>query len=105
SQCRGVDVDGEPGDEIFCVLNQSAAPGLGQRRAFLLKYSATPAPGLGVKWSLALAPDAGGDAAATNPVLDLDGDGALEVVVSGRAATGEWTTHILDASTGAQLAA
>lgn len=100
--CKTQNIDGKPGDEIVCVLNDSNAPATNQRRVSVLRYD-TVGKALGVVWSNVIAPDAGGDVRFNNPVVDLDGDGLYEVIVSGYDPNGGWKTHIFDALTGADL--
>lgn len=102
SRCRGVDVDGVPGEEILCVENRSNAPGIDERRAYLVHYDvATKTQSL--VWSFDVAPDAGGDVSFGDPFVDLDADGALEVVIAGKDASDVWTSYVLDAKTGMVL--
>lgn len=102
SNCRGVDLDGVAGEEIVCLLNSSDLPGTSQRKAFALKYDPVAKTLLPI-WSAVLAPDAGGDLTWVDPILDLDGDGTLEVVVGAKDAASVWSTVVLDAATGAVL--
>lgn len=102
SSCYAANLDGAAGDEVVCILNDSNTPGMDQRKVFALRYDGTAS--LQLFWKVTLAPDVSGDAVVLDPVADLDGDGKVEVVVSGYdpAASG-FSTRILDASTGADL--
>ncbi len=102
SYCFAANLDGAPGDEVACVLNDSNSPGIDQRKVYTLKYDGTSA--LKSPWKSTLAPDVGGDVSIVDPVVDLDGDGKLELVVSGYDPNaGGWKTRILDALTGTDL--
>lgn len=103
SYCRPADVDGAPGEELVCVLNEKAAPAIDQRKVFVLRYGALPAPSLTPMWSAIVAPDVGGDVRYADVVSDLNGDGALEVVVSGKDAADVWTTKVWHAQTGVEI--
>ncbi|MBK8255982.1 MAG: VCBS repeat-containing protein [Polyangiaceae bacterium] len=100
SFCRGANIDGAAGDEIICLLNSSSAPLTDQRKVYALKYVAQGQP-LQLLWKQTLAPDVSGDAAWIDPIVDLDGDGTLEVVAAGKDAADVWTTFVFDAATGA----
>ncbi len=100
--CKTQNIDGKPGDEIVCLLNDSDSPAVNQRRVNVLRYDTT-AKTFGVLWSSVLAPDAGGDVRYNDPVVDLDGDGKYEVIASGFDPNGGWKTHIFDAMTGIDL--
>ena len=104
SNCVPVgNLDGLPGEELVCILNSSDAPATNQRRVFALKY--TPGLPLQQLWKPDPGPRSNGDAAWSELVADLDGDGVLEVIASGKDAADAWTTQIFDALTGAQLGA
>lgn len=105
SECMGVDLDGIAGDEIICILNDRLPPGIDQRKAFVLRYDPEASSRLEVVWSLILAPDLDGDLSWVDPVADLDGDGKLEIVISAKDETGTWTTRILAAEDGTEIAA
>jgi hypothetical protein len=104
SVCAPANVDGLPGDEFICIQNSPNAPATNQRKVFVLHYDATAKPPvLDVVWSKVLAPDAGGDIRAVDPVTDLDGDGQYEIVVSAYDPNVGWQTHVMDAGSGAEL--
>lgn len=104
AHCIPKDVDGEPGEEVVCVLKSNVPflDGTGHR-VFALQYD-EQSESLRVLWEH----DVGElDAQVSIPadfVSDLTGDGRAEVVVSGLMNSGEWNTDILDASTGQLLA-
>jgi MYXO-CTERM domain-containing protein len=103
SECVGVDLDANPGQELVCLLDSSLTPATNQRRAFALRYNGAAAPALELLWSTALASD-DGELTWRDPVADLDADGLMELVASGKAADGTWTTTVLAAESGAVLA-
>ncbi|MFO0761976.1 MAG: VCBS repeat-containing protein [Byssovorax sp.] len=103
SFCRGVNLDAMPGDELVCIVNSSDLPAVNQRKAYAVKYDPV-AKTLLPMWSQVMAPDAGGDMAWVDPIIDLDADGMVELILSSKDAAGTWTTHVLDAATGASLA-
>ena len=102
SDCRGVDLDSKPGQEIVCAHNFALAT-KERRKVFALQYQAKPTPTLKLLWKKTVAPDTGGDVSFAELVADLDGDGKPELMVSGKDATA-WTTWVLDGMTGKQLA-
>ena len=103
SHCRNVNLDGKAGDEIVCAQNTSVAT-KDRRKVYALQYVAGSTPALKLLWKMTVAPDEGGDAYWTDLVADLDGDAKMEVLVSGKDASGVWTTWVLDALSGKQLA-
>ncbi|WP_162144039.1 FG-GAP repeat domain-containing protein [Sorangium cellulosum] len=92
-----------PGQHALCFQNRVRG-NQGAREVTLLAYRPDESPSLAVVWRKTLSPNDGGDARApTRLAWDLDGDGALEVLASGK--VGEtWTSFVLDAATGAVLA-
>jgi hypothetical protein len=105
--CVPANVDGAPGDELVCFQRAVLASNVSPRQVAVLHYNAsTSPPSLGVLWeNIALADTIGGDLDfQPDSVVDLDGNGTLEIVVSGMRSTGVWTTYILDGKTGATLA-
>jgi FG-GAP-like repeat len=102
--CMTANIDGTPGDEMACLLNSSDAPAVNQRRITVLHYDYTmQPPALDVLWSNVVAPDAGGDMHWVDPLVDLDGDGLFEMVVSTDDPVNGWETHVYDALSGADL--
>jgi len=103
ARCEAADVDGVPGDEAICMHNVGVgnAPG---RRVFALTYRPASSPPVQLVWQEQLSPLVDGELRApTRLVWDLDGNGTLEVVASGRTGN-EWTTFVRDAATGDDLA-
>jgi hypothetical protein len=99
--CYAGNVDGVNGDELVCELSSPLPPATDQRKIYLVKFDGSSM--LTSPWKVTLAPDTG-DLAFVNPIVDLDGDGTPELVAAGYdPGTGAWTTHILDAATGADL--
>jgi hypothetical protein len=103
--CVPADVDGVPGEELVCVQN-NYFPGLeAGRRVLVLALDRDADPMFDVRWQHDLGDVDGGDVAAEPDfIVDLDGDGAREVVASGMTAAGAWTTYVFDGADGAELA-
>ncbi len=104
ASCEAVTL-GDPPSPQRALCFQNRVFGVeGAREVSLLAYRPGESPSLAVVWRKTLSPNDGGDARApTRLAWDLDGDGALEVLASGK--TGEtWTSFVLDAATGAELA-
>ncbi|HKQ71066.1 MAG TPA: VCBS repeat-containing protein, partial [Polyangiaceae bacterium] len=102
STCVAANVDNTPGTELICTQNVNEGAGGGARRVFALHYVATPSPSLSVLWQRNIGTFEAGDLKVPpNALFDLDGDGSLEMVAAGKDGSGVWTTHILDAATGA----
>lgn len=100
NNCWHADLDAKAGDELVCLLSSSDLPATGQRKISVIQQSGGT---LNVVWSKALAPDPGGDVALVNPIADLDGDGAVELVASGYDPNaGGWSLRVFDAMTGAE---
>ncbi len=102
--CIPANVDGNPGDELVCF--QRSVYGSALREAYVLHYNATTPPSLNLLWLNSTF----ADSSATGDldfeplaVVDLDGNGTMEVVVSGLASN-VWTTYVFDGATGATLA-
>ncbi len=103
--CLPADVDGTPGDELVCFQATVYAVQPTPRQVYVLHYNPTP-PSLTLLWQNTTLADASATGALTfqpSAVVDLDGNGTKEVVVSGLKG-GVWTTYILDAKSGAILA-
>jgi hypothetical protein len=109
SDCLPSDVDGNPGDELVCVQSRVfAVDTAALRQAFVLRLNgATTPPSLQLLWQNAsLADQVGGDLDyQPNAVVDLDGNGTKEFVISGMTSSNVWTTYVLDARTGGTLGA
>jgi hypothetical protein len=103
ANCLPADADGKAGEELFCIQNYSAATPSGHH-VYALRYSATPTPSLSLLWQRDVGQQDGAVVPAPELVLDLDGDGTREVVVSGNDLSGQPNTSILDALTGDSLA-
>lgn len=99
-ECRGEDIDGMPGEEILCVVNTALAPN--HRKALALKFDAVSAS-LQLLWQQFLAPDAG-DMTWVDPFVDLNADGTIEVVLGSKDGAGVWSTRVLNAATGEEMA-
>lgn len=102
SSCEPANVDGRPGDELICFQNTYlAAPNTGGRRVAVLTWEAGALKAL---WNVAPVPKATGALTRFgNSVLDLDGDGSLEITVGWSSDGASWTTQVYDAKTGASL--
>lgn len=98
SRCLPADIVGGAGEELVCVHDADSDPLENERKVFALRYRPS-VPRLEVMWSVPLAPVDSGALAWLDLLADLDGDGTGEVVVSALA-DGDWTTHVLDATTG-----
>lgn len=107
SDCLPANVDGQPGDELVCfqeIVNASDPAAVYQ--VFVLHLDTTTSPAsLDLLWRNTTLADQTDGALDYEPgaVADLDGNGTMEVVVSGEAA-GVWTTYVFDAKTGTTLA-
>ena len=104
SQCEPLDIDGDALDELLCVLNDTSGTPNNGRRAFLVKYAASPSPTLTVVWQTLVGTEDGGVRIPPNFIGDLDGDGKLEFALGGKTSPTEWTTYVYDAATGAERA-
>lgn len=101
--CQPANVDGVKGDELLCLQTHvGATPSA--REVFVLKHDPASTPKLKLLWTRTIgAVDAVADL-APEAVLDLDGDGQMEVIAAGEEAAGVPKTVILDAKSGAELA-
>jgi hypothetical protein len=99
SRCVPIDVVGSRTEELICAHDVDYDPTINERKVFALRYANGS---LTLLWSVALAPVEGGQLSFLDLVSDLDGDGSREVVVSALV-EGNWTTHVLDATTGTSL--
>lgn len=100
--CTTANIDGSPGDEIVCLLSSNELSVPRQITALHYDYTSQP-PKLSPLWSSIVAPATGGNITWIDPLVDLDGDGLFELVVSTDDPTNGWQTHIYDALTGADL--
>jgi VCBS repeat protein len=104
--CLPGDIDGIPGEELVCVASESPTPTPttpDSRKVFALKYKAGPAPTLDLLWIYG-AP--AGEALTNNgnePLVDLDGDGKYESIVTTVHTDGTYSTHVLAAATGMEI--
>ncbi len=101
SRCVPVNLVAGRGEELVCVHDADTDPAINQRTVFALRRLPSD-PVLRVMWRVALAPVDGGALSWLDLVSDLDGDARPEVTVSALV-DGEFTTHVLDAVTGARL--
>ncbi len=97
SQCRPIDVAGSPNEELLCVYSLAQAPPGEGRRVVMFDWTGS---GLDLVWDIAIADENGTLEIPASPVADLDQDGLLEVVLSGKLAGGDWATFVIDAGTG-----
>lgn len=103
SRCLPIDVDARPGDELVCLQSNQALPASEPgHRLFVLGHQVDAAgQRLTVLWQRDVGESHGQARFAASPVVDLDGDGALEVIVSGMDASATTaTTFVYDAATG-----
>ncbi|WP_428261713.1 MYXO-CTERM sorting domain-containing protein [Haliangium sp.] len=104
ARCLPVALDERAGEELLCLHSSSIVsaedPG---HRLYALRYRDDgPGARLEVMWTRDVGERNGGARLGATPVLDLDGDGALEVAVSGTDNDGAVSTIlVLDALTGA----
>lgn len=104
--CLPGDIDGLPGDELVCVASESPAPSpvAGDvRKVFALKYQGGPSPKLDLLWSYSVPAGEALSNVSNEPLVDLDGDGKYEVVVSSVHADSTYSIHVLAAATGAEI--
>src|SRR5262249_38702579 len=84
--CQPANVDGKPGDELVCFTN-AVYGGAGERGLFAVAYHPNKNPALELLWNVQASDPTSGDARApTSAAVDLDGDGHVEAIVSGRQA-------------------
>ncbi|MDX9723363.1 MAG: VCBS repeat-containing protein, partial [Myxococcota bacterium] len=98
ANCLSLDVDGEPGEELVCFQTIDLTLSDEVRRVMLLK----PVLGsnqLSIVWQRVMAPNNGGGLEWVEPVVDLDANGSLELLVS-VLDTGVWSARVLDLETG-----
>jgi MYXO-CTERM domain-containing protein len=103
SECLPVDVDNAGGEELVCALSTSLVSDDSGHRVFVLHYSATPTPTLSVLWQHDVGEVNGGLSWGPGMVADLDGNGSLEVTVSGSSSAGATNTYVFDAASGSLL--
>ena len=96
--CYPANVDADPAEELACVRLDNNSAVTDRWRVTVLDHDG--AGGLTTLWSSVLAPDDGGNLRVADPVADLDGDGAQELVVA-VFSSGAWETRIFDAASGA----
>jgi hypothetical protein len=104
--CFPGDIDGVPGEEMICVASESLQPSPVTpdiRKVFALKYKGGATPTLDVLWTYSVPVGEALINDAYEPLVDLDGDGESEIIVTGRHANGTFSTHVLAAATGAEI--
>jgi MYXO-CTERM domain-containing protein len=103
SRCLPIDVDGRPGEELVCLQSNPTLPASEPgHRLFVLGHAVDAAgqAALAVLWQRDVGEVHGQARFAAAPVVDLDGDGALEIVTSGVDAGGAAITYVHGASQG-----
>lgn len=95
--CTPRQLDADPEDELVCLMMTSNSSVVDRWRVTTFDITA---PGtLSILWSTVLAPDATGGMRVLDPVVDLDADGAVEIVIA-VSDSGVWETRIYDALSG-----
>lgn len=102
SVCLPANIDGVPGDELVCFKNVVGATPSGHR-VFALRLKKGPTSTFDLLWSRDVGSADGGLITIAHSVVDLDGDGSMELIVGGRAASGN-ETYVIDPRTGTTLA-
>jgi hypothetical protein len=95
------------GADVICALGPSPDPTPGPTdasRVFALTLKPGTPPTLAQLWSVSLAPTEAISNSAHDLFVDLAGDGNAETLITGVDASGNFTVHILQASTGKELA-
>ncbi|MFS8067864.1 MAG: FG-GAP repeat domain-containing protein, partial [Byssovorax sp.] len=104
--CLPGDIDGKPGEELVCVASESPTPAPATpdlRKVFALKYKGGGAASLDLLWSYSVPASEALSNVGNDPLVDLDGDGKFEVIVSGYHPDGSYTTYVLAAATGLEI--
>ena len=102
--CVPANVDGVTGEELVCYNNYLAAKPTA-RRMFVLKLDkSTSTPNLSILWQRDIGDIDGEAFLGLGSVVDLDGDGKIEIVANGKQTDGKLVTYVLDATTGTELA-
>lgn len=102
--CAPANVDGKLGDELICAISTTlATPGSGHDVVALKYDTSGPKPALTVLWRKNVGLLDGDVAFGADPIVDLDGDGTLEVAATGNNTDTVAVTTVLDAATGAVL--
>jgi hypothetical protein len=104
SACIPANIDNLPGNELVCVFNNTDTTSGDGHEVFALKYQSGATPALATLWSVPVGAVDGELAYGPGLVSDLDGDGSLEISISGQEVDGTSTLTILDALTGSVLA-
>ncbi len=105
ASCTNAALDSVPGDEIVCYLS-SAVPvpsGTGHR-VLALRYTGGTAPAVTQLWTRDVGDVDAALAFGANSAGDLDGDGTVEITVSGQSQNGAQILTVLDGATGTVLA-
>lgn len=103
ARCIPVNLDAAPGEEMVCLVSTADFSAGSGHKAFVVRYDEA-AQSLAVLWSADVGTTDARVAYGSNPVVDLDGDGLFELVVSGEDNQTP-STYVLDAKTGQLLAA
>lgn len=106
SMCTPVDTDGNGSQELICLQNNGPVSDPGaSHRLYVIEYVPGAAPRLQVRWQALVGELPRRVAMGAGSVSDLDGDGSLEIVVSGVLQDNErWATYVFDAAAGSLLA-
>lgn len=105
SRCESANVDGRPGDELICYEDiYLASSTTGGRVLTVLSYDAAATPTLKTLWKAAPVPkDTGRLVSVGNSLVDLDGDGKMEIVVAWSSDGATFDTTLYDAKGGTVL--
>ena len=102
AQCVPAQIMPGPAEQAVCIFNDATSDDSGHR-VLAIGYTATPEPALQILWDQKVGAVDGGVVYEPGLVTDLDGDGKMEVTVTAQDDVTTWSTHVLDAATGAEL--